>query len=470
MMNSSEWQTQLNQVASQFRLYCQSFKTFEKQKLLIDKFQFEVMYLISKTTADEQANYILWFCANTLHFIEDIMTLQYLDLSQNIHNLRGKFCDLFISCSTVGNGIIANHHRTYLTKLDNFEKNFDLFNKVYTDCIEQLQESIVYFDCVSTVCMVYPQEEILVKTNGKTSIITRKIMDSDPCMSKANIHAQLFSSQITHNELHPGTSSRLLLIQIDEREQDLQINYNLAVKKYHSEIRLLQNERERLLRLKVIKRTNNTTITCIKLVDGSTPESLTQLVADLGNLSSSQIICELVNELTFESSDDQEVLEGEDRCGINYHGYNDWTDVDVWHQKELKTKQIYDSFVSKFQRVRQLRIDVDDPNDYSDVDNEEYYADMAWWNEHIRYLKSQPNYEPYIAATRDNDAVVFHPQLGPWTGPFRELTDSSMMAQYTALYEKDFELIESNRKALEMSRREAQRKKRKSREDGDRLP
>ena len=183
------------------------------------------------------------------------------------------------------------------------------------------------------------------------------------------------------------------------------------------------------------------------------------MVDEFEDFCDAPILTELDDD-TFEGEQGDELSPcGDRRCGVNNHGYNDWTAVDVWHQKERATKELYDTFVAKYRRVRQLRMDVDYPEELAEDDSVAYLADMEWWNDHIRYMKSQPGYEPYIAASRDTEVVACHPQLGPWTGPYKELTDSSMIGQYSKLYEKDFEELEMARKQKERDEAAKRRKK-----------
>jgi hypothetical protein len=441
---------------------CEKFATFKKNKRLMDKLQIDVMFLITRTSAEAQLNYIVWFCVNVLHVLDDIMILQKSDftdsVSLSVFQLELQSLQQQLANKLVGNNSNRGACNSYLVKLAKFAKEVETLDSYLKYCAQQLTDSLLQLnEHVNIISLEHEKEELCVFVGSTHSrIVSRKLLNTDITLSKADVYNQLLLESRTYNESTPGTSLQLLLLQIDEKERDLQDCHNLAVRRHDVALQTLQCERESILRNKAKSLNSTANKECTKMAEYTTNNASTtmsQLILDFDELCDSSVLPDF-DEDTFESACDEE-LPGADRCGVNYHGYNDWTEVDIWHQKQLKTKQLYDSFVSKFRRVRQLRIDVDDPNDHSDVDNDEYYADMEWWNDHIVYMKNRPDYEPYIAATRDNDAVAFHPQLGPWTGPYKELTDSTMVSQYSLLYEKDFEELELTRKELEHSKKQS---------------
>ncbi len=458
LMTLSDWSLLLNKFSPQFDEFCLNFKAFKKHKRLFDKFLYDVLFLISRTTDGEQFNYVIWLCVNLLHAIDHITNLKCsenkeLSFFENFKSLCQSFADKILCSSSPQNQEYKDFCSAYFLKMIKIEGEIEKLNILMDVYIQQLQQKLISFEHVTIISMDYPHEEVNVNVGCNFSrTITRKLLSNDCSMAKAAVHAQLFGSQVTFNELNKGTSARLLLLHIDEKEQDLQRLYKLAVIRHNVAIHALQVERESFLRNK-IKSNHNTQLCKDEGVETCEP-LLSVVMKDFDGLCNSPLLSSIIYDSTFENANsDQETLAGEDRCGVNNHGYNDWTAVDIWHQKERATKQLYDSFLTKYRQVRQLRLDVDYPEELAEDDSVAYKADMEWWNDHIRFMKSRPDYEPYIAATKNSDAVAFHPELGPWTGPYRELTDSSMMAQYSVLYEKDFEKLEAKKKQDKRNKR-----------------
>jgi hypothetical protein len=472
MSLNEDLQALFYQLRPKFDNLCKRFQTLEKHKTLIDKLQNDVAFLISRTAAEEQLNYVVWFCVNTLHAIDDVHTLLNMDGPADSYAFSAflkEFQSLRIKLGVKSNQFQdlerKNILSSYILKMKKFETQIETIITFMSDYVRQLKESLMYNEHVTVISLENPNEEVTIRVNGQNCrTVSRKLLCCDAFMSKEITNAQLLGNQMSHNELVPGNSMTLLLLQIDEKEQYLQECYNLALLKHNAAIQALQSDRNKILRNRIKSSSQQSTLNycgnkAYTIGNSHNSISVLRLVDEFEDFCDAPILTELDDD-TFEGEQGDELLPcGDRRCGVNNHGYNDWTAVDVWHQKERATKELYDTFVAKYRRVRQLRIDVDYPEELPEDDSVAYLADMEWWNDHIRYMKSQPGYEPYIAASRDTEVVACHPQLGPWTGPYKELTDSSMIGQYSKLYEKDFEELEMKRKQKERDEAAKRRKK-----------
>ncbi len=135
----------------------------------------------------------------------------------------------------------------------------------------------------------------------------------------------------------------------------------------------------------------------------------------------------------------------DETSGANYHGYNDWTDVDVWHDKGRVAQQLFDTFTLKWRQVHSAYMFIDYPEEMSASEFAEYKINMEWYWDHLRFLKLHVDYEPFQkgSVSRAIEPVLCHPQLGPWTGPYRDLKDDGVNSQYGLIYDKMMNQIQS---------------------------
>jgi hypothetical protein len=125
------------------------------------------------------------------------------------------------------------------------------------------------------------------------------------------------------------------------------------------------------------------------------------------------------------------------------HGYDDWNDVYLWRDKQATSLSLFNTFTKRWRRVHWLRCYSNvDPCNLNEDEQIEYIRDMDWFDDHMRHFKAHANYVPYIAATKHSSAMPCHRQLGPWTGPYKELLDDTMRGQYSTFYEAEIVILE----------------------------
>jgi hypothetical protein len=118
--------------------------------------------------------------------------------------------------------------------------------------------------------------------------------------------------------------------------------------------------------------------------------------------------------------------------------------VNSFHRKQAQARELYDAYTTEWRRVRCSFIAGEFP--VFPAHNHlkyNYQEDMKWYQDQLKYLKSVPDFVPYVEANSRYNAVLCHPYLGPYTGPYRELSKDSMLrALYSRLYENDHQQLE----------------------------
>lgn len=134
----------------------------------------------------------------------------------------------------------------------------------------------------------------------------------------------------------------------------------------------------------------------------------------------------------------------------------DWESAHIFQDKLIKARAMYNAFTREWRRVYRSFLIGKYPV-FLDADHLEhnYEEDMKWYRDHMNYMTSKDGFIPYKSQTAQDSAVLCHPHIGPWTGPYLELAkDATIRGQYSTLYEAELaELMEEDRVELDNKRK-----------------
>jgi hypothetical protein len=419
-------------------------------------FKTDIIHLAINSGSDTaRHHYLKWYIAMSLYVLDQLKLSQSI-ISNNESNSNSdnsdfgrrlnylilqlrKFesinCDSLETCKEYTPLLesIANQFNTITTKIQELRKN--------------VTGSLV--SCPLLIVHTLARDHEVVETfeNGRPGIIIVRCDIDELIKSSLHSFAKILSATFlipSPPESFINLTQQLMLTRLNIQETQLRESHCKVVLNYEQELDHITKTRIELLEQQEVSSGTN-------LPAGSMfSEEAIRFDKTIIILKDDMLIFQRCSDSIAPQIEDNCISTDENDSVANNHGFNDWTAVDTWHEKGRIAKQLFDAFTSRWAYAYNLYISTDYPEELPPDELELYEQEVAWYRDHLKYQKNHVDFQPYKVATRDSDPIFCHPLLGPWTGPYRELTDSGVNSQYGILYDKklehfDFLLAEKKR-------------------------
>lgn len=401
-------------------------KTFKIQH---ESFIKEINYLIENTKCKEKHFYVLYFVFAAFKLMDELKKIE-----------------------SKLNFIVKEAKLELNTIIDSSINDITEF---IVSFIKEIKKSLITNKYIDVRSLVYLQEVLLISAIGlqPAQLIDRQFIEKETNCRMNYIDSPLES---------PNLTSDMLCQRIDNIKEELVKAFETVKVKHNAKIEQLN-----LARNNLVNKTEAVFIDVDGMLKccgyGNSPDGV---YFELNSVYLKIEKCKALltnpdTKIESTTENDKFVLDETNNSEIQIHETNDWDHVDNWNKKLVISKQLYDKFTSEWRRVHRSFLIGKNPvfldSNHADYNYEE---DMEWYRDHLNYMTSMEDYEPYKAETRQDSAVPCHAHVGPWTGPYRDLAkDFSIRAQYSVLYEKELESIEQLEK--EENNQQSENKRRK---------
>ncbi len=440
------------------------------RKQRYNAFESYILFLaVNSTTDSDRQHYLTWFVMMAFYVLGQLDSIRAHKCTtestiSSISDFNHKLQQLIFQLDRheAINADSLDSCVEYAPLLNQIDKLVEVINCDVAKMSKTIKSSLIASPHVIVHTILLNKEVIEICGAGSTAgvVITRSDITAFVAKSSDFIDQILKSPFRIPSPLYaPDMTFQLLSRRLDLQENSLVESHQIAVELFEKSVREISTARREM----VILLKSDQQKTCTKngndenLIPISSSSCCfmqrvfsedTNFLENVKLLAKEVSIFEACGKLIVlqEAQDMMPLLldaDGNDCSGANNHGYNDWTAVDIWHEKGRIAQRLFDEFSCKWRRVYSLIMSTDYPEELPTDEFNSYNCDLDWYRDHLRYLKSHVDFEPYKSATRDGaEQISCHPQLGPWTGPYRELLDTSINSQYGKIYDAVFEQIQ----------------------------
>jgi hypothetical protein len=410
-------------------------------------FQTDIIHLAINSGSDTaRHHYLKWYVAMSLYVLDHLKLSQSTNCNNNESNNSNlnnnsdfwrRLNDLIsqlrkfesINCDSI------ETCKEYTPLLDSIAKQF----KIITNNIQELRKNVTgsLVSCPLLIVHTLAGDHEVVETfeNGRPGITIVRCDVDELIKTSPHSCAKILNATFlipSPSESFINLTQQLMLTRINIQETQLRESHCKVILNYEQELDHITKTRTALLEQQEV---SGTTLSAVSILS----EGAIKFSKPIEILKEDISIFQRCSDSIAPQSEDNCISTDENDSVANNHGFNDWTAVDTWHEKGRIASQLFDTFTSRWAYVYNLYMSTDYPEELPPDELELYEKEVAWYRDHLKYQRSHIDFQPYKVATRDSDPILCHPLLGPWTGPYRELTDSGVNSQYGILYDKKIE-------------------------------